>query len=152
MIVTTKFNEESPVSITPHPLCHIYKFDDDSYCRLVVIDETNEYVECDCNGDTWFKVLDEKIDYVIPKESSDEILAHFPTIDFDVATMTSRQIHKFVNDFGDGYSEIKSGLYYIGQITRAFYTIDEEYQFYFDKYADVDLGNITAFSTHESEI
>jgi hypothetical protein len=152
MIVTSKFNEENPIKITDNNLCHIYKFEDGTYCRLVVIDLVNEYVECDCNGDTWFKVLDEKIDYVIPQESTDAILEHFPDITFDVSVMTSRQIHKFVNDFGDGYSEIKSGLYYIGQNTRPFYTIDEEYQFYFDKYADVDLGNITAFSTFTSEL
>lgn len=167
MIVTDKYNEESSktvvindvenVSILPDYYT-LYKFKDNSFCRPVVIGSVLQVVECDAIGDCWFTIPTGVLDSAIPDPPLSQLNTVFGSesesgfIDFVPSGTTLREIHKFVNDFGNGYSEIKSGIYPTGFHSRKYSTFDEEFQFYFDMFAAADLSNVSTKSNYIAEL
>lgn len=161
-IVTEKFNIESAKQVTVNATkqigdgvnYNIYQFDDGTYCRPVIVNGTQEMVQCNVNGDTWFTIQKAVADAPMSSDIIDMLNTQYwggeQYLGYDT---TLRDIHKWMYDISDTETEFMSGVFpYYNFTQKPQHTFDEEYQFYWDNFAIEDGSNVRHYSQYESDV
>jgi hypothetical protein len=152
MIVTDYYNSHEVTVNTAENISlrkndyAVYKLNDGSYCRPVMINSAQEMIKCDRLGDTWFVIPTENLDIPLDSAIINQMVDAYGQ-EYVNGFTTSRDFHTFINDLGDGTSEIKSGIYPINFKSRTLPTFDIEYQMYYDLFALPDNSNINVNSS-----